>query len=1296
MFEDIFLNKIIKNKLLITLFVLILCLILIFIYNRYFQKNIENFNNANTNVIASLKDSVNNPIDNTFFNGIGQEKVSISTDSALMNTLNSAIKKLDITNIKIDSSDSKRWMELNSLTNEQCNTSSIPTTGVVPVGVDTGSGCNGDQLQIEELANTPISHSEGRTTIVVEDVASFPNDGEAIGYFITGKSVLPNTTIVENHRGPINNDHNTRALYITLSSKLTNHRDKTFCYTEGVKPCKYGEDTYGPCEGTCGTTNGIQNIIKNVISEAKNGGTPCNTAIKTRPCTMIGPCVPIISISELTTTSFTVGVHNQESMPTYTVTITNNNERIIQEKNINNPSNQTTFTGLTPGATYNVRVKARNAYGEQTGTSSTTTLNPQNCVYGTPIMGQCIGQCGTTNGTRTVTPQVITEAKNGGLACNRATTSEQCNMLPPCVPVIAVSALTTDSFTVTVQNQPSIPDNTYVMTINANDGSNFQLQKKGNGRIFDNLRPGTTYNVRVTAKNDYGEQTGTATATTLTPRDCVYGEPIIGPCIGQCGTTNGLRTVTPQVITEASNGGRQCNRASTTTTCSEIGPCNPGISIQDVTTNAFTVKIQNQPSMPTYTVTINSGSFSKQQIINDGTDQTRFTGLTAGATYSISVVARKNNLETSASATATTLNPQDCVYGTPIALNDCGPCGSNSGTRLEIPVIILEASNGGTPCDRETKVVSCTNIGPCNPGITIQFVTATSFIVKVHNQESMPTYTVTINSGSFSKQQIINDGTDQTRFTDLTPGTTYSISVVARKNNLEASGSATATTLNPQDCVYGTPIMGQCIGQCGTTTGTRTVTPQVITEASNGGLACNTTPTTNQCTEIAPCNPSVSIRDLTTTSFTVGVQNQPSMPTYTVTINSGTFSKQQIINNPTNQTNFAGLTPGATYNVRVTAKNDYGEQTGTATATTLNPQNCVYGTSIIGACEGQCGTTNGTRTVTPQVIREASNGGLACDTTPISQSCNNLPPCAPVFSFVIGGNSVTVKIQNQQLKPRFKAEISWYNDTAHPTYGYTIGLTKETKEINNTTSSDFITITFNNLTEDTNFGVNVTAINTHGTAEKYDHGRTGRCAQKFSNPNDIKVFPTAQTAEIKNGWNHAGIYYLIGEDQNMDVMDQMRSIVTHKLNNSYILYNSCHWKNKAGFKNENFVTIYLTCANYKGIDICAEQNLWLDRANFNRDRKYPTNTNNPGSRGGRWITYFLQHLNPTVTSSVTFKRAGAITRETGQGDSKIATISGEFAGNNSNQAGLVDMIADYQGVPKFLEPYRLFYKFEQY
>ena len=526
-----------------------------------------------------------------------------------------------------------------------------------------------------------------------------------------------------------------------------------------------------------------------------------------------------------------------------------------------------------------------------TATSATLTFTPaatatQYLVGYRPTAGGAM-QYQTVNGSPVVltglTPgtaysaAVVTNCTNNGVSLGVGVTF---TTLTPCVAPtnLAASNVTTSGATLTF-TPPTANVGSYTVTYTAQGGTAQLVTATTSPVTLTGLLPSTTYSVSIVTKCSDSQTSAAATTsfTTLTP--CVAVTNLAASNISPTGAT---LTFTPP----ASNGS-------------------------------------------SYTVTYTAAGGATQTQTATGSPVT-LTGLTPSTAYSVSVVTKCSDSQTSAAAVLnfTTLTP--CTAPTNLAASSVTTTGATltftppasnaasytvtytavGGTAQTVtatgsPVVLMSLVPSTTysvsivtKCsDTQTSTAattSFTTLTPCTAvtGLTVSNTSTTSAVLTFTGASAGTSYAVTYTPTGGTAQTQTATGSPVT-LAGLAPSTTYSVSVVTSCGSSQTSPAAVAsfTTLTP------------CAAVTGLTAGSVTTTSATLTFTAPAAGA---------------------------TGFTV---------TYTA---AGTTQTQTATGSPVI---LSGLTPGSTYTASIVTSCG-GGQTSDATSvafTTLTPCTAVTG-----------------------------------------------------------------------------------------------------------------------------------------------------------------------------------------------------------------------------------------------------------------------------------------------------------------------------------------------------------------
>ncbi len=631
----------------------------------------------------------------------------------------------------------------------------------------------------------------------------------------------------------------------------------------------------------------------------------------------------------------------------------------------------TTFNNLTPGTTYNITVK------NIAGCVSNTTIKTTDAVPvapAAPVLTATQPTCTTATGTITVTPAAGTgytysidgQPYQAGTSFN--------SVLPgPHTVTVRVNGCTSAPATITINQQPQTPAAPALtavqptcttpgsITVNTPVGAGITYSKDGvnyqSGPLFDNLAPGTSYNI--TAKNTAG-CVSQITVQAMNTVPSAPAQPVVTISQTDCDTATGSITITSPLgagLTYSVNGTDYANQTTFT-----LNPGTHNITVKNTAgciSVARVVVINDQPETPDApAVTVTQPGCGEE----NGTIIIT-TPVGASLTYSINGVDYQPGLTF-----------EDVEPGTySITVRNTAGC---------ISAITTETINSGTDI----------------PGTPVLAVTQPNCIATTGTIEvTSPAPGVGI---TYSKNGV--DYQTSPVFDNLTPGSSYSITA---KNQSGCISVATVQAISAIPAAPAAAVTSHTEPDCDTPTGSITIlsplgagltysidginyhpypSPIFATVATGdynltvkNAAGCISVPT-NIVMPDQPATPSAPTLD--------AQQPDCDTPKGTITITNPlgadlTYSKDGV-NYQTGVT-FTNLDAG-TYSI--TAKNTAG-CVSTSTTQVINTAPATPDAPTVTLVQPDCITTTGTVTITPVIAGlEYSKGDNVYQTNPVFSS----------------------------------------------------------------------------------------------------------------------------------------------------------------------------------------------------------------------------------------------------------------------------------------------------------------------
>ena len=496
------------------------------------------------------------------------------------------------------------------------------------------------------------------------------------------------------------------------------------------------------------------------------------------------------------------------------------------------------------------------------------------------------------------------------------------------------------------------------------------------------------------------------------------------------------------------------------------------IVVSNTSINAFTVSWSGGLTATSYTYTLN-GSLVTPSIDNGVASKTaRFTGLTAGTTYSLSIGA-----------------------------------------------VNLAGSTPGN--------ISITTAPTAPTSLASSEITSTSFKISWSGGLAATSYSYTLNGSSVTPS--INNGvaSRNATFTGLTFGTAYNVSVTAINSSGSSSGTLSVTTapdsptgLTSSEATTTSFKVSWTGGQGATsytyTLGGVTTVPSteagvaskyaiftgltagqsyvVIVTSVLSGISVSSSPLNTVTLASVPNTLSSSAR--TTTGFTVSWSGGVGATSYTYTLN-GSLVTPSVDNGVASRTaTFTGLTAGTSYTVSVNATNSSGSSSGTLSVFTAPGVPTALASSEATTVAfkvswtGAQGATSYTYTLGGVTTVPSTDSGVASKFA-IFTGLTAGQSYVVIVNAVLSGLTTSSSPLNTVTLPSVPTSlsssavnstgftVSWLGGVGATSYTYTLNGSLVTPSVDNGIASK--TATFTGLTEGTTYDVNVNAVNTSGT-----------------------------------------------------------------------------------------------------------------------------------------------------------------------------------------------------------------------
>ncbi len=623
---------------------------------------------------------------------------------------------------------------------------------------------------------------------------------------------------------------------------------------------------------------------------------------------------------------------------------------------------------LTPGTEYYVRV-----YNWSNGNYTQFDI----CV-GTPPPPPANDNC---TAPVTLTPSAGTTCTNTRGTTFNATPS------PDTAPTCSATGTNDDvwySFTATgpshVVNLSTTTSTAAVAVYSGACGSLTQLAGAcgSGGTGVNGLTAGQTYLVRV--------YTTTSTTTTGTDFDICIVTPVAND---ECAGAIGIPVAATGTCTAPTAGTTDNATASTDAapTCSATGT-NDDVWFSFVATGPTHNVVIADATSTTAAAVYSGACGSLTQVTNAcaSSGVTVATGLSAGTTYYVRVYTT--------STTASTFSTFNICVTTPPANDNCnGSVSLPVSTTTACTSPTAGTTAGATPSPDAAPSCSGTGI---NDDVWYSFVaSSTAHTVMINNATS--TTAAAIYSGSCGALTAVSCGSTVAQGTGLTPGNTYYVRVYTT--------SSTVTTSATFDiCVISTPANDNCSGAVGLPAPSATTACTSSTAGSTLGAT--------QSPDAAPTCSATGINDDVWFTFVASgpahnVVISDATSTTAAAVYSGACGSLTQVANACGTTvaNATGLTPGATYYVRVYT-------TSTTVGTVSNFNICLTSPPANDNCSGAIALPAPSATSTCSTPTSGSTLGA----TP---SAETAPTCSATgtnddvwYSFVASSTSHSVALSN--------------------------------------------------------------------------------------------------------------------------------------------------------------------------------------------------------------------------------------------------------------------------------------------
>jgi hypothetical protein len=276
------------------LLVAIICIVVIFALYRFFTYKKEPFE---VNIPGLTPDVVNNSIDHSELNQIGEPEVNFSSDKILKDIYDRAVRSFDFTNTEPEINSSERWWVTRSKADKEDDSCPLPPEDVninPVVAVPGESTCAYGTLEYVK-GLTDIRTKNNRKTIIVKFDSKFPEPPRAVGYVISGYNVLDGTTVVDYTIGTSSSGRS-KVIIIDLNQPIQREvKNQKFCYQPAPVNCQviFPENFDGvPCEGKCGTTGRQVQLGRRSIPVGTKlyGGQDCPEVLTRMQTCQMDPC----------------------------------------------------------------------------------------------------------------------------------------------------------------------------------------------------------------------------------------------------------------------------------------------------------------------------------------------------------------------------------------------------------------------------------------------------------------------------------------------------------------------------------------------------------------------------------------------------------------------------------------------------------------------------------------------------------------------------------------------------------------------------------------------------------------------------------------------------------------------------------------------------------------------------------------------------------------------------------------------------------------------------------------------
>ena len=795
---------------------------------------------------------------------------------------------------------------------------------------------------------------------------------------------------------------------------------------------------------------------------------------------------------------------------------------------------------------------------------------------------------GATSYTYTLNGSPATPFSDNGVATNSATFSGLSELTSYDVVVTAVNAAgssSSDPFNVTTDDIAPVAPNTITITeltqtsisvswSGGDRAASYSYSLNGTAKtpsvdngvaaksaIFSGLTHLTSYSLIVSALNSAGStDSGAFSFTTL-------DDPATQP------VTFSFSSVSQTAFTVSWFGG---DVATSYTYKLNGSPATPSVDNGVAAKSATFSGLSANTSYALMVSAVNTGGADD----SDVTTVTTLINIPAQPT-SLTVVSRTQTtavVSWSGGSTATSytysLNGSPATPSTDNGVASKGATFSGLSANTSYDIIVTAVNAGGSSSSSSTTVTTLVNIPSQPASIAIVYRTQTTAVISWSGGSTATSYTYSLNGTATTPFTDNGVAEKSATFSGLSANTSYSVIVTAVNDGGSSSSDATSvstlanlpsqpTSLTVVSRTQTTAVVSWS-GGAGATSYTYKLngspaTPStdngvasqgatfsglsantsydiIVTAVNNGGSSSSSVTNVTTLVNIPSQPASITLVSRTQTTLVVGWSGAAGATSYTYSLN-GTATTPSTDNGLASQSaTFSDLSANTSYSVIVTAVNNGGSSSSSATSVSTLANIPAQPTSItlvsrtqttlVVSWSGGAGATSYTYSLNGTATTPFTDNGLASQSATFSGLSANTSYDIIVTAVNNGGSSSSsattvstlVNIPSQPTSLASSAitssgfTVSWSGGSSATSYTYSLNGTAATPSTDNGVASQ--SATFSGLSANTSYSVIVTAVNAAGSTASNSLNVTTAV------PSSLKILLTAVDYSGTGAWNN--------------------------------------------------------------------------------------------------------------------------------------------------------------------------------